>query len=114
MIVKLPLRRYTFHDHGGAGVTAFDLIDSLVGNDGTGTVLAQAIWNGSIDGGTGGTDLQFDGTLGGQSAVLTADGTAVGLQGTTAPIVGGFDHVTIFTNPIAATKFLAGGDQDTT
>ncbi|MFT4583043.1 MAG: filamentous hemagglutinin family protein [Gammaproteobacteria bacterium] len=98
----------------GAGVTAFDLIDSLVGNDGTGTVLAQAIWNGSIDGGTGGTDLQFDGASGGQSAVLTADGTAVGFQGTTAPIVGGFDNVTIFTNPIAATKSLAGGDQDTT
>jgi filamentous hemagglutinin family protein len=99
----------------GAGITDFSLIDSLVGNDGSGSILVQAIWNGTIDGGTGGTDLQFDGVLGGQSAVLTADGTTIGFQGTTtASVLGGFDNVTTFTNPAAGTKSLTGDDQANT
>ncbi len=92
-----------------AGITEFDLIQAIVGNDGSGTVLVQSAWAGSVDGGTGGSTIVWT-ALGDQSVTLSGGGTSgVGFAGSTATIAMGFDNITGLTNPgTTSTASLTG------
>lgn len=101
----------------GIGDTQFDLIEAIIGNDVGTTVLVQTNWAGSVDGGSGGSEVRFNvGT--GQNVTLTAEGTNVGFKGTTATITdsagtiagGNFDNVTALTNLDAGATSLTGAN----
>ena len=105
------------NNYGSGGRTfTFSNVEALTGGTQADmfTFANGAIFNGTIDGGSGSDALNYSVYTTARNLVLTGLGSADGFAGTEASITGGFTNINVYIGSAAATDSLTGRDVATT